>query len=245
LALTHPLIVAWSAKRPRVSSPSESADEDGFFKDVVVAPVVIKPSKPTQKDRTRDVDEFFGPASEREGKKHRQCLACKCVDAFSSTANLNLNVFNRRRGPIVNLVTEISTLRRHIASYHRVRRLLTLHIWIPLIVYPAARVTITHGARKKASSLCLPATLVSGRKRIHSRGRAPLRAIYKKFRPPNMSSRTAMPLSVTLRLNGWLVRIRWDLILAFMTTKIHGPPANSSIRAPCVQEDDQYCRSCY
>jgi hypothetical protein len=90
-------------KRPRISSPSDAVDEDGFFEDVEVTSIDDhQPSNPKQKDRTRDVDEFFASAHQVAEKKYRRCNICV------------------RKGKTADLVADVSTLRRHLASYHHV-----------------------------------------------------------------------------------------------------------------------------
>ena len=68
-----------TGKRARVASTSGSVDGDGFLKDVQVTPIDSEPEKIRQRDRTRDINQFFAPAHERDGKKYRTCLRCRCT----------------------------------------------------------------------------------------------------------------------------------------------------------------------
>lgn len=50
-------------------------------------PIDDEPDKPKLKDRTRDINNFFEPAHEKDGKKYRTCLHCRCVPPALLTAN--------------------------------------------------------------------------------------------------------------------------------------------------------------
>ncbi|KAG6895297.1 hypothetical protein C0992_002089, partial [Termitomyces sp. T32_za158] len=63
----------------------------------------IPPPKPHIADRTRDVDQFFSRTLKKEGKNVRECRWC-----------------SKKQGHPIVLVSDVSTLRRHLQSAHKV-----------------------------------------------------------------------------------------------------------------------------
>lgn len=67
--------------------PNEDArGSDGFLLDIDVQAVQDTVTKISQKDRSRDVDQFFTPVYKANGKRYRDCKACSYVLSLSSNS---------------------------------------------------------------------------------------------------------------------------------------------------------------
>jgi hypothetical protein len=74
----------------------------------------------TLKERSRDIDQFFDPAGRGEdGKRRRRCIICRYVPSIFNWSILSHKP-HRRKGATKNIVSEVTTLRRHIEAMHEV-----------------------------------------------------------------------------------------------------------------------------
>ncbi|KAG9312540.1 hypothetical protein JVU11DRAFT_6935 [Chiua virens] len=76
---------------------------DSLLKDIELIDV-DQPIKPTRRDRSLDINQFFSAPYETDGKKHRDCLICSKLHKKS-----------------VHIINEVTTLRCHMEACHRVR----------------------------------------------------------------------------------------------------------------------------
>lgn len=56
----------------------DSVDADGFLRDIEVMDI-DESSKPRREQRSRDIDALFSAPYLKDGKKYRDCLACRYV----------------------------------------------------------------------------------------------------------------------------------------------------------------------
>ena len=106
-------------EEPAVPRRSEATNADGFLIDIDVQDVPETP-KVTLKDCSRDTDHFFLPSYRLKDKKYCNCRICLCVDIFCDLSFTNAQTSKWPPDHPVSLVADVTTLRWHMQSNHKV-----------------------------------------------------------------------------------------------------------------------------
>lgn len=185
---------------------------DGLLRDVELIDISdTSESKGRREDRSRDVDHFFGPPSTAANdKSRRECKVCLCVRLVSLPCNHSL--FHYRKKKVHNnIVSDITTLRRHLQAFHTVRpALFLLRRTRQLRTCIDYRRHTTYGQRRTLSSRCFPKTQMRVESSLPS-SRCKVRLLPtsgRSRRRRHQSSNTRTPFSVMRQLNGSLQRNR-------------------------------------
>lgn len=124
----YSILIFFTAKQTRASlgNPMD-VDSEGLLVDVCVQP--IQEDAPTREDKRRDIDHFFYPAVSKsiDGNTKKYCACKLCPYVFHTSLTMYANS-NRSHRDKKNLVSEITTLRRHMEAHHSVSLLLILHL---------------------------------------------------------------------------------------------------------------------
>jgi hypothetical protein len=110
------------------SHPPET-DENRMYKDVNIMEISSddqSDSRPKKRNPTADIEQFFEPSTHVKGDRRgrRRCKACAYV--INGLSFVNISSFRRSGDGGCSktdrvLVDEHTTLRRHLASLHKVR----------------------------------------------------------------------------------------------------------------------------
>ena len=113
-------LIVVHVEEPAAPCHSEPTNTDRFLIDIDVQDMPETP-KVTLKDCSHDTHHFFSPSYRLKDKKYCNCRICSCIDIFCDLSSTNAQTSKQSPDHPISLVADMTTLRRHMQSNHKVR----------------------------------------------------------------------------------------------------------------------------